>query len=74
MKKLALLAIGMLLMGCYTPMNNSGVSTNKPWIDVSGTRLDFNGDQYDSCVKFNIRFWPQEAAERINLYQSCITA
>ena len=74
MKKLILLAIVMLLVGCYTPMNNSGVSTNKPWIDVSGTRLDFNGDQYDSCVKFNLRFWPQEAAERINLYQSCITA
>ena len=74
MKKFALLANVMLIVGCYTPMNNSGVSTNKPWIDVSGTRLDFNGDQYDSCVKFNLRFWPQEAAERINLYQSCITA
>ena len=74
MKKLALLAIIPLGIGCYTPMNNSGVSTNKPWIDVSGTRLDFNGDQYDSCVKFNIRFWPQEAAQRIDLYQSCITA
>lgn len=75
MKKSLLLAIFICMMtACYTPMNNSGVSTNKPWIDVSGTRLDFKGDQYDSCVKFNLRFWPQEAAERINLSKSCITA
>ena len=75
MKKSVLLAICMcLLTACYTPMNNSGVSTSKPWIDVSGTRLDSKGDQYDSCVKFNLRFWPQEAQERINLSKSCITA
>lgn len=75
MKKSILLAISIcMLAACYTPLSNSGVSTNKPWIDVSGTRLDFNGEQYDSCVKLNLRFWPQEAAERINLSKSCITA
>ena len=75
MKKFILLAISICVMAaCYTPLNNSGVSTNKPWIDIPGTRLDFNGDQYDSCVKFNLRFWPQEAADRINLSKSCITA
>lgn len=75
MKKSLLLAIFTLLIGaCYTPMNNSGVSTNKPWLEVSGTRLDFRGDQYDSCFQFNIRLWPQEAVERINLSKSCITA
>ena len=63
-----------MIAACYTPMNNSGVSTNKPWLDVSGTRLDAKGEQYDSCVKFNLRFWPQEAAQRINLSKSCITA
>lgn len=74
MKKWFLLATCLLAGACYTPVNNSGVSTNKPWLDVSGTRLDFDGKQYDSCVKFNLHFWPPEAAERINLIRSCISA
>lgn len=64
----------MLLAGCYTPMNNSGVATTKSWIEIPGKRVDFDGKQYDSCVKFNLRFWPQEAAERLDLQESCITA
>ena len=74
MKKLFVLATCLLFGACYTPINNSGISTNKPWLDVSGTRLDFDGQQYDSCIKFNIHFWPPEAAERINLIHSCISA
>jgi len=74
MKKVLTLAMFCLLAGCYTPISNSGVMTNKPWLDVSTVRKDFDGQQYDSCVQFNIRFWPQEAAERINLTKSCISA
>ncbi|MBQ3666978.1 MAG: hypothetical protein II913_02845 [Elusimicrobiaceae bacterium] len=74
MKKVLLGAIVMLLVGCYTPMNNSGVATTKPWIEIPGKRVDFDGKQYDSCVRLNLRFWPQEAAERLDLQESCITA
>lgn len=63
-----------LLGGCYTPLNNSGVATTKPWLEVSGKKTDFDGTQYDSCYRFNVRFWPQEAAENINLQAACISA
>lgn len=63
-----------LLGGCYTPLNNSGVATTKPWLEVSGKKTGFDGKQYDSCYRFNIRFWPQEAADTINLQDACITA
>ncbi len=74
MKKVLLGAIVILLGGCYTPMNNSGVATTKPWIEIPGKRVDFDGKQYDSCVRFDLRFWPQEAAERLDLQKSCITS
>ena len=74
MKKVLLGAIVALLTGCYTPLNNSGVATTKPWIEIPGKRVDFDGKQYDSCVRFDLHFWPQEAAERLDLQKSCITA
>lgn len=74
MKKVILGAIVACLAGCYTPLNNSGVSTTKPWLEVPGKRVDFDGKQYDSCVQFNLHFWPQEAAKRLDLRQSCISA
>lgn len=67
-------AIVALLAGCYTPMNNSGVATTKPWVEIPGKRVDFDGKQYDSCVRFNLRFWPQEAADRLDLQESCLSA
>ncbi len=73
MKKVILGAI-FLLAGCYTPLNNSGVSTTKPWLEAPGKRVDFDGKQYDSCVQFALRFWPPEAAERLDLQKACITA
>ncbi len=74
MKKVILGAIVLCVVGCYTPLNNSGVSTTKPWLEVPGKRVDFDGKQYDSCVQFKLRFWPQEAAERLDLQKSCISA
>ncbi len=74
MKKVLLGAIVSVLVGCYTPMNNSGVATTKPWIEIPAKRVDFDGKQYDSCVRFDLRFWPQEAAERLDLQESCISA
>ena len=74
MKKVILGAIVALLAGCYTPMNNSGVATTKPWLEIPGKRVDYDGKQYDSCVQFNLRFWPQEAALRLNLQEACVSA
>ena len=74
MKKMLFGAIVALLSGCYTPMNNSGVATTKPWVEIPGKRVDFDGKQYDSCVRFNLRFWPQEAADRLDLQEDCLTA
>ena len=62
------------LAGCYTPLNNSGVATTKPWLEISGKKTDFNGKQYDSCYQFKVHFWPQEAARQIDLNESCISA
>ena len=74
MKKILFGAICILFLGaCYTPLNNSGVATTKPWLEIPAKKLDFDGKQYDSCYQFNIRFWPPEAAEQINLAQACIS-
>lgn len=67
-------AIAVVLCACYTPLNNSGVATTKAWLEVPAKRVDFDGKQYDSCVQFNLRFWPQEAVERLDLQAACITA
>lgn len=74
MKKVIFSAIVLCAAGCYTPLNNSGVATTKPWIEIPAKRVDFDGKQYDSCVQFNLRFWPQEAVERLDLQESCLTA
>lgn len=63
-----------LLAACYTPLNNAGVATTKPWLEISGKKTDFDGNQYDSCYRFNVRFWPQEAAEKLDLQATCISA
>ena len=74
MKKVIWGAIALCVAGCYAPLNNSGVSTTKPWIEVPAKRVDYEGKQYDSCVQLKLRFWPQEAAERLDLQASCISA
>ena len=75
MKKILLGATCVLLAaGCYTPLNNSGVATTKPWLEISAKRTDFDGKQYDSCYRFNLHFFPQEAAGRLNLIDSCVSA
>lgn len=75
MKKVIYCAtFALLVTGCYTPLNNSGVATTKPWLEISGRKNDFEGKQYDSCYRFNVRFWPQEAADTLNLQESCITS
>ena len=75
MKKILLGAMfACLLSACYTPLNNSGVATTKPWLEVSAKKLDFDGKQYDSCYRFNIHFWPQEVAEVIDMKNACVDA
>ena len=75
MKKILFGATCILLAaGCYTPLNNSGVATTKPWLEISAKRTDFDGKQYDSCYRFDLHFFPQEAAGRLDLVESCISA
>lgn len=75
MKKILCGAIFLLGLGaCYTPLNNSGVATTKKWLDISGKKTDFEGKQYDSCYQFNLRFWPQDAADALDLRASCVSA
>ncbi len=75
MKKwLCLAMFACLLAACYTPLNNSGVATTKPWLEIPAKKTDFDGKQYDSCYRFNVRFWPMEAAEKIDLQAACISA
>ena len=75
MKKLYACATCLLfLSACYTPLNNSGVATTQKWLEIAATRTDFDGKQYDSCYRFDIRFWPQEAAQALDLQESCISA
>ena len=74
MKKVISFAICLCgLAACYTPLNNSGVATTKPWLEVSGNKTDFNGKQYDSCSQFKLRFWPPEAVEKLDLQDACIS-
>ena len=73
MKKLFPLAITFcLLSACYAPLNNSGVSTNKSWLDVPAKKTDFDGKQFDSCYQFQLDFIPEDAAETLDLRETCI--
>lgn len=72
MKKILSLAICLLLTGCYTPLNNSGVSTNKAWLEIPAKKTDFQGDQYDSCYQFRLHFIPTDAEAQLDLHDSCI--
>ena len=73
MKKILLLAIILSTAGCYTPLNNSGVATNKSWLDIAAKKTDFQGKQYDSCYQFRLRFMPAEAEAQLDLQDTCIS-
>lgn len=75
MKKMLCFATALLcISGCYTPLNNSGVATTKSWLEILAKKTDFDGKQYDSCYRFDVRFWPQEAARQLDLKEACISA
>ena len=74
MKKALLLATVLLTAGCYAPLNNSGVTTNKAWLDIAAKKTDFQGKQYDSCYQFRLKFAPQQAATQLDLQDTCISA
>jgi len=72
MKKCFLFAICLFLLGCYAPLNNSGMATNKSWLEIPAKKTDFQGKAYDSCYQFRLKFIPQEAEAAIDLQQTCI--
>lgn len=67
-----LLAILLGTVGCYAPLNNSGVATNKAWLEIAAKKTDFQGKQYDSCYQFRLQFSPAQAAAQLDLRQTCI--
>ena len=71
MKKLLPLAI-FLFAGCYAPLNNSGVSTNKAWLEIPAKKMAFDGKQYDSCYQFRVHFVPAEAQAALLGQKTCI--
>ncbi len=72
MKKCFLLAILLYLSACYAPLNNSGMATNKSWLEIPAKRTDFQGKAYDSCYQFKLRFIPQEADAELDLRETCL--
>ncbi|MBQ7907935.1 MAG: hypothetical protein IJ311_00300 [Elusimicrobiaceae bacterium] len=73
MKKVFLLAIYFLLLtACYAPLNNSGVATTKPWLDIPAKKTDFDGKQFDSCYQFRLNFSPAQAKEALDGQITCI--
>ena len=72
MKKLLHLAIILCAAGCYAPLNNSGVSTNKAWLEIPVKKTDFDGKQFDSCYQFKVHFVPADAAAQLDMRQVCI--
>lgn len=73
-KALLLAALFAGLTGCYAPLNNSGVSTTKSWLDIPAKKTDFDGKQYDSCYQFRLHFVPADAAAQLDLRQACVDA
>lgn len=72
MKKALLLAMGLFVCGCYAPLNNSGIATNKSWLDIPAKKTDFQGKQYDACYQFRLHFVPEEASAELDLRDTCI--
>lgn len=58
--------------GCYAPLNNSGLSTNKAWLEVPAKRTNFDGKTYDICYQFNLHFVPAEASAQLDLQRDCV--
>ena len=73
MKKLLLLATCLCAVGCYTPLNNSGIATNKSWLEIPAKKTDFSGKQYDACYQFNLHL-PAQAEAQLDLHDTCIDA
>ena len=74
MKNFILLAICLCLTACYAPLNNSGIATNKSWLEIPAKKTDFDGKQYDACYQFRLQFVPAEASAVLDLRQTCIDA
>ena len=72
MKKTLLLAIALCACGCYAPLNNSGLSTNKAWLEIPAKKTNFDGKTYDICYQFNLRFVPAEASAQLDLQRECV--
>ena len=62
----------LILTACYAPLNNSGIATNKSWLEIPAKKTDFDGKQYDACYQFNLHFIPESATAQLDLHENCI--
>ncbi|MCL2887920.1 MAG: hypothetical protein FWF35_01205 [Elusimicrobia bacterium] len=73
MKKIFLVICALLAAGCGNPLTyDSAYASNKNWLEVVTDKKDWQGNQVDSCYKFNFKFLPQDAAARVNNNFNCI--
>lgn len=61
------------LAACYAPLNNSGMSTNKAWLEIPAKKTNFDGKPYDICYQFNLHIIPLEAQNQLDLQESCLS-
>lgn len=73
-KAFALATLFLFTAACYAPLNNSGVSTTKAWLDIPAKKTDFDGKQFDSCYQFRLHFAPADAAAHLDLREACVDA
>ncbi len=71
-KILPLVMMPLLICGCVGMSTTDGDST-KQWITIVSSKSDLDGSTADVCYKFNLRFMPEEAIERIDTNKACIT-
>lgn len=71
-KILPIVIMPLLLCGCVGMSTTDGDST-KQWITIVSSKSDLDGSTADVCYKFNLRFMPEEAINRIDTNKSCIT-
>ena len=73
MKKILLLAICLSVASCYAPLNNSGFSTNKAWLEIPAKKTNFDGTPYDICYQFNLNLIPASVPAELDLQETCLS-
>ncbi|MGB2578743.1 hypothetical protein AAIR98_000662 [Elusimicrobium simillimum] len=74
MKKLFFILLILPIQACHNPLTlDSAYASNKEWLEVVSGKKDWEGKQYDMCYKFNLKFLPEDAKNRVANDRNCIT-